>query len=392
MTLSRVRSLWVASATDLETDPSANGSGYSAVPCSSLGDLTDGKAPIETEHFLGDNLPSPLLPGADGGTFEFGVDLEGLSTDASDGETPAANDYLDIILTHVFGSGSQTVINGEGIASTTNSSVTFDAAVTGVAAGVILPVYEAGVPAAGARTQWGLVTGGTTTTPNVAPNWTSNPTGAAIGYGSKQYRYQVADGNPLAFVYRDAALGTYRLMGWITSWRIEMQINRPVRATFGVQFDTRTEEASTKTSLPAQAAPANSAIIGLASPVWFAGTRYGSASCTIEGGYTATGVQDHGALNGRSGYSRISMMPTVRIEPLRTWAVEQLKRDATSGTLLVQLGRGVLASDKLNTMAFALAGAQASEIAWADANGRSRLGVTFRASRSSGGYCTLARA
>lgn len=392
MTLSRVRSLWVASATDLSTDPSANGSGYSPVPCSSLGDIVDGKAPIETEHFLGDNLPSPLLAGADGGTFEFGVDLEGLSTDASDGETPVANDYLDIILTHIFGSGSQTVINGEGAASSTNSNITLDAAVTGLAAGILMPVYESTIPAGAVRTQWALVTGGTTTVPTVAPNWTSNPTTAAIAYGSKNYRYQVADGNPLAFVYRDAALGTYRLMGWITSWRIEMQINRPVRATFGVQFDTRTEEASAKSSLPAQAAPANPAIIGLASPVWFAGTRYGSASCTIEGGYTAVEVQDHGQVTGRSGYSRISMMPTVRIEPLRTWAVEEIKRNATSGSLLVQLGRGLLANDKLNTMAFALGGAQASEVTWSDANGRSRLGVTFRASRSSGGYCTLARA
>ncbi len=229
MTLSRVRSLWVASATDLDTDPSANGAGYLPVPCSSLGDITDGKAPIETEHFLGDNLPSPMLAGADGGSFEFGVDLEGLSTDAADGEEPAANDYLDIILTHIFGSGSQTAIAGEGVSTSGNDSITLDAAVTELAAGVLIPVYESTIPAGAVRTQWGLVTGGTTTVPTVAPNWTSNPTTDAIAYGSKNYRYQVADGNPLAFVFRDAALGTYRLMGWITSWRIEMQINRPVR-------------------------------------------------------------------------------------------------------------------------------------------------------------------
>lgn len=397
MSLSRRRSLWVAAQPGgFFTDPSANGAGYTAIPAAEIGDIAGAKAPIRTDVQIGDNLPGPFVPGADGGSFTFSVYLEGLPAAAGNGSAATATDYLSILLLHLFGASSMTATTGRSVSSATGSSVTLTSAMTGLVAGMNVPVFEAGIPASGTRTQWRNMTGGTTTTPTFGVDWTSNPTAAAVGYGAMHYRYQIATGDPLAFVLRDSDLADHTLLGcWLTSCEISMAPNAPVKASFTVEYDARVIESvgATKSALPAQAAPANPAPLGLASPVLLGTSAIGTASVTINMGYTAAADADVGAVNGRQGFQRVSMEPTVRIEPLRSAALENLKRDATVSPILVQLGRGVLASSKLNTLAFSLGGGVVTEASWADSNGRTRLGVTVSAARvSTGAYCCLSRA
>lgn len=396
-TLTRNRALWLAAETTFGTDPSADGSGYTFVPCTSVGELPTGKEPIPTQVLAGDNLPTKPVAGVDGGEFEIAGDLFGFGAAVGDGSSPAADDFFDLLLTHLFGLSSKTEIAGEGFnTGSAAGTAVLDTSVANLGTGLLIPAWETGVPAALARTQWGLVTGGTPPSYNVTPNWAGTPTTAAVAHGTKQWRYQLANGPSLAFAYKDDDV-TYTLGGCsLRSFSIVDEVGddgqppNPTRWSATVRFD----RASTggKGSLPTPAAPSYPPIVGVGSPLAFNGAFYGHRRVEFSLGYNAQDTVDRGSENGRAGYARLALEPRITFEPLRTDDIRNLQRNLTEGPLIAQFGRGNLASSRVNTMAVAL-GLATCTVQSVDQSGRARQTVVATASRpASGSFITVARA
>lgn len=381
MSRTRKRALFVDTETTYGSDPSANGSGYAAVPCFSIGDLTDGKEQLETAYHTGTVYDTAPETGKDGGSFDFETPVIGLETAAGDGTdaSTVTDDWEDALLLHTY--GNQTTTSGEGLLSVASATaVTLDADAYNVQN--LFPVYEAGVPAAGARSQWNLVTvDPADNSYTIAPGFAENPTGAGVAYGSKIYRPDDDGGDPLSFAYQDDEL-IYRCSGArVTSHSITWAAGQMLRSRWSVRFDNKTEEASTKTSLPtALAAPAITPLKGLLSPVWFNGTLYATSRVEINFNLETSEEMSTAATNGRAGDELIKAQPTIVIEPLRTDAILNLKRNVTKGRLLIQLGGGVLSGGVLNTMCFHAEEAYVSDVSPADENGRTRQQVTLTVS------------
>lgn len=377
MAKTKKKALYVATESGgFGVDPSANGAGYLQVHSTSLSFLKDGKDVLETEYFTNRNFPTAPIAGPDGGTFEVEVPLIGMATAAGDNvnASTVADDWLDRLLLHIFGQQVTTIGEGVGVGSTTTSLV-MDADSYGVMD--VVPIFEANLPSAAAqRSQLAYITAdpgsGTYT---VAP-LASAPTTAGIGYGQKRYLPTDDGGNTLAFYYIEDGL-PYTLLGCrVTAASIALEARKIAKMKLSVAYDNATQ--GTKASIPAiTAAPVVTPLRGLLSPFYFNGVQYATPKVMIDLGITAAVGEATEGINGRGDHINMMMVPKVSVTPLRTDALRELKRQATSGRLVVQIGAGIFAGGILNMMSFAMEGATARSSDSTDDNNRVRSSVDF---------------
>lgn len=379
----KAKGLWVGPPEAAHgTDPSTSGALYSWVPIlnESLSELRDMKTPIPTQYDTGRNHNTAPIEGPDGWEFSCEVPLNGLTLAAGDGvdASTVADTYVDTFSTHIFGSRYTTV-------GTTLTAVP-DADGFQVAAGDpydrqdLVVAYESGVPAR-ERAQWSFVDGDNGAQDyDVAPSWadfgTAPLTAAAILYGIKGYLPTFDGGATLPFVYRRRGQDYTLLGGRCTSAVITIEPGKIIRLALTFRGDTKTPESKASLPLPSRG-PALTPLRGLRSPFWFAGTRYATRRVTIDLGVTAGVVEATEGPEGRGDDLSVSMLPKVTIEPLFSTALESLKRLATPGPLLVQMGAGILNGGALNVGAFHASEAVALTADPVDDNGRRRQSVEF---------------
>lgn len=351
------------------------GSGFRWVPTIELGLLGDGKSPLRTDYFTGRNAPTIPIAGPDGWSFDMKMPLWGLAAAAGDGVAVGADDVLDEILLHIFGTQATVVGEGVGVGSTTSSLVldTITGALQDLAA-----VFETGVPSSangGARTQWMKKTDATgAPTYVVAPTLVQAPTTAAVAYGVKHYRPDDDGGASLAFCYREDEQDYTLLGGRCTKAVIEWTARKIITLSLSFAGDSKTAESLSSLPLVGNAPPATPLIATL-NPLWFNNTRYQVQSGALDLGVNAAEIEATEGLNGRGGFDSIALLPKLTINPLKTNAIQDLKRNQTSGRALLQLGGGVLSGGVLDTMCFEAEQMAVQNAATADENGRMRNSV-----------------
>lgn len=378
MARTRRRRVYLAAEGTYETDPSASGSGYLWVPATSVGELVDKHGLEETNYNTGRNWGTRFEPLVDGAELELEVPMIGLATAANDGVAPPANDWLDLFLTHIFGTQASLTGDGAGSGSTTTNLVT-DGQVA-YATQDLLAVFQGGL--AVNRTQWVVVTSAASPNFGVAPTMEQAVTTAGVAFGSKIYRPDSDGGATIACVYVDDDL-TYTLLGGrVTSFSIKGDTNRAIRAKLGIRFSTKTLDGS-KSSLPnVGAGPAVTALKCFGSPVYFNNVNYATAGWELDFGLETAVVPATSGGNGRAGDELITLAPVLTIHPLRTDAIVNLKRgsggDPTVGRMMLQLGAGRF-STVLNSMAVHFEAAQVIEVSGENENGRPRHAVQIKA-------------
>ncbi len=382
MARTRKRSLWVAPEVTYATDPDADGSDYLWLPTKSIGDIVDGKQLLATTWQTGRNFPTASEVGADGWSFDFEVALYGLpyAVAPGDGVAPPADDCLDVVFSSIF--GSQTSVSGEGVGvGSTASSLVLDTDVYGTQQ--IVPVYESTLPAAAPRTQWVelLADAANGTYGTVEPVFATAPTTTGVAFGTKTYQFDDDGGASLAFVYQEDELEYTLLGGRITDVSISAEVGAMVMMKCSVTGDRKSVTTKSASSLPTPSpGPVMTPIKSLLSPVWFAGTQYETKKIEISFGLQTSTIEATAAVNGRAGIDMTFCEPMITIEPLRTNAILDLKRNRTLGRLLVQLGAGVLSGNYLNTIAVAAEQASAEVVSISDDSGRLRQSVQFKIS------------
>lgn len=393
MSKTRRRVLYVATEATYGVDPNADGSSYTPIPTYEIGDLADEKTPLPTGYFTGRTYPTAPIPGPDGWSFTFSTPLIGLSTAQGDGDDPSglADDWLDLLLTSVF--GAYGTLEGEAVVSSGANALELQTDIAGV--NQVVPVYESGVPTTGARTQWvHLTSDAGDGNYGTSPDWAQAPSSSAIAYGTKVYNASDAsNGGTLSFTYvRDDA--TFTLTGGkVTGLRFMAEAGQQARIEWTVRGDGRVTTG--KGSLPgAVFAPANTPIKSVINPVYFGGTNLGHVG-TIEADLGVQAAQlpsVDGTANGRGADYTVSFAPTVTVNPLISTAAFDYMRNATQGRLLVQLGRGVLASSKLNTVVLAFGESVATQVAPQDQDGVLRNTIQFQVTDDNTRFIQVSRA
>lgn len=376
----RKRTIYIATETGgYGVEPSADGSGYLWVPSQEVGDLADDLTPLETNWFTGRGLPTAEIPGPDGASFVATTPLIGLATAAGDtvDASTIPDDWLDAMLLNALGAVQTT--EGEGFgAGSAGADLVLDSDVYDIGDPIV--AFEAGLPAAGARAQWGQVTvDGEDGTYTVTPAFAANPTDAAFAYGCKVYREDIDGGaDSIAIVYIEDDVQYTLLGGKITSLTINAPINGIVRCAWGMRFDSKT--VTTKASLPAAGdGPAITPIRSVLNPAFFAGTNLGHvAEINVELGLQATQIMSiNGTPNGRASDELVGLSPAVSVNPLRTTSDINLKRNGTRAPLQVQLGRGLFSGGVLNSVGILAAEAIATSVGPQDADGVQRNLISF---------------
>lgn len=388
------KSLYLAAQSAWGSDPSADGSGYLPVPAEGISEVPMGVEQIEVQYSDGRVFSKASEVGAPSlGELSFQMPLWGLGTAAGDGASPPSVDVLDTLLTHVLQTAA--VLDGEGVGSgSTATDLVLDADAFDV--GHLLPYC----PGSGSETQWAYVTADDTDgTYTVAPAMSPAAVDAGAVYGSRYWTPPatgLTGGEVLSFVLVDDDVGTYRYANCrVTSMSLEATVGQRIMLSVTVQADSVTEDSTAKTSLPtAVAAPPVTPVKALASPVAFDGTFYDCAGFSFDFGITAAPINATSSSTGRAGHEIITLAPVLTFKPLRTDAIRELARAASTGAALVQLGGGVLAGTVLNTLALYLGQAQMTAAAGEDDSGHARQGVTLtgRDPGSSGVFLRVARA
>lgn len=376
MARTRKRSLWMMFETTYGTDPSATGSSYLSIPAENLSDITDQLEQLETDYSTGTLHDTTPIAGPDGVEISFAVPNIGFAAAGGDGGAPPATDWYDTIIRHLF--GEEEARAGEGITSTTSTTIVTDATVANLGNNDMVAVHDAGV--LGGRTQWARVTDAASAPLyTLTPAFAETPTSSAILYANKEFVFIDGGGASFSAVYQDDDVGTYHLGGGrVTSAVLgPTDAGRKPMLNLTVRFSTINTTA--KASLPAVLeAPAITPVTLDLSPVWFNGAQIATASLQVDFGVEAARIPATSGAEGRAGDEMIRLNPVVTLVPLRTDATRLLKRNVTEGEMLIQLGAGVLAGGALNTLALNMGRMYASEVTPEDQDGVSRQSVTFR--------------
>lgn len=339
------RRIYLATESAYSTDPSADGSGYAFLPAFSVGDIQDGKTPIPTNWATGRNLPTAPRPGQDQGTVELELPWIGLAAAAGDGGSVPAADWLHQILLHIHGVTAAT--DGEGVTSLSGTTLTLDD--DSQAAQDVVPLFQAGLPTAGApRTVWFPVQARTASGVYTVPDLGVAFTGDAVAYGARRYLFNRTGGNSLALVHIKEDT-QYTLLGCrITGARLAGEAGDLLRLRLTVRYDRRV--VSAKASLPAPSAgPAVTPVHVDLCPVFINGVDTETAKFEYDFGLQATQRRSTGSPNGRANDQLVRAEPMISIEPLFSDARRALKANATPVEVLIQLGAGVLEDGVLNT-------------------------------------------
>lgn len=376
---SKARSLYLAVESSYQTDPSADGSGYTAIPAEGLGYPVDNLELLETDTATGTLNDTPPEPGRDGASIDFSIPMLGMLTRAGDGTDASTitDDWLDMILEHIFGTQRTLVGDGVDVGSTASNLIT-DGDET-YAVGDLLPVYSGGL--AIRRAQWAHVdTVNSASDYDVSPDFVTSLTTAYVAYGSKNYRFSRGGGSTLAGVFVDDNIGTYEnLGGRITSFTVAGEAGKRIMAQCSMRFSSKNEDAAGKSALPAAAAaPATTTLKCISSPVWFNGVQYGTKRAEVQWGLETAPVDDVGGIEGRSGDEVIRLVPRVVIEPLRTDAILELKRNQTTGPVMVQIGAGDASGSSLGGMCFAFDQGHVENHGDSDDQGHARNTITIK--------------
>lgn len=383
---SRKMGIHVGVESTFGTSPSADGSGLTRVPAEGASSREETEI-LETAYLTDRNYPTQSEVGAGGSSVSFSTPLIGMASAAGDGTNASSvsDDWLDILLTHAF--GTQSTFAGSTI-SAVGSATSITAGTDVANVQDIIPVYEAAVPGANARTQWNFITADSSGAYTVAPGFqnygTAPPTTSAILYGAKVYTETDVGGSTLTICEtKDTEI--YEHTGArCNSLRISAQHKRRVMLEWGFQCDDSSADqgangTNAKTALPAAAAVSPTPIKFLLSPVFFGSARIAVKSLEIDFGIAASEQEDSNGANGRSGNELVSITPTITIDPLHADAYREYKRAGTTGRILVQLGAGVLSGGVLNTCAVAFDLAEAREVEAQDDGGRLRQRIRFHA-------------
>ena len=384
MARTRRSALYVAAESTYGTDPDSDGSSYTFVPTlGTIGLLKDGRELLETKYFLGRNFPTTPIQGRDGWSLDFEVPITGLSVRAGEGTNAStvAADYLDVLFAHMFTAVTTTI--GTGVATNTTTAITTDA--DSFIAQDLIPLFETNNPAAATqRTSWELVTVRVGASSYTITNWADhvNFTAAGTIFGTKMYQPSDAGGASLAFAYVQDDLVYTLLGGRITSAVITGEVGQLIKMKISASGDTKIDDTTAKTgnliSGSGAVVPNRSPCVTLRSPVRFGTTTYPTRKIEIDLGLVTAVQESSGAANGRANYESISVNPKITIEPLYSDANLNLKRDVTTGRLLVQMGSGVLSGTIANTAAIHAEVANVMEADATDDQGRLRQQIVFQ--------------
>ena len=375
----RKKSVWIAFEPSYSVEPDATGAAFLHIPAFSIGELTDGKALLETNFMRGQNWKTALIEGKDGWSLDMEIPLLGLSAGQTGIASALADDFLDVILRHTM--GIQEFTTGEVVSLT--AGTTLDLATDVLSIQDFAPMFQTGVPAAapGDRVFWPHILTDNADSTYVMSN---TPPGVFSGgqlYGVKRYRFSDTGGPSVAIVFHEDDEGYGLFGGRCTSFGLTGEAGEKAMLALTFEGDRQANESvSARASLPlASTQPATTPLKALLSCVEYENIGYDSRIINVDLGINAAEQMSTKGANGRSDFDLIGQEPVITVEPLRTNDIQDLKRNAEAhtGRLSLIYGTGAVVAGVVNSVGIHVESAQVVDAPRSDDGGRLRNTLTF---------------
>ncbi|MEM6367779.1 MAG: hypothetical protein AAF851_05685 [Myxococcota bacterium] len=363
----RIRRLHWAQEANYAENPGAGQ--LVAVPVENLGDLSDGAALIERNTVIGTIGEPPAMSGPRSAEFQVGLEVVGFqAAGIGDGVSPPAADYFDFAVGNIM--APPTSLGGEG-GSVTGTTLTLDAAVTGLAAGALLYLRNT----SSGEGRWAYVTAVSGTdvtldrTLDITPDLVQGVRNWAPAEG--------LDGEPTLYAAYDRG-GTngdlYELPGLrATSASIAASGEAQALLNMTLMADDKIDSAIDRATLPDIQTGSTPTTPLRVARVFYNGQRLsGISEINVDFQLTAAARKDIGEFNLRSGHLVMDMHPTVQIQIPFEETYTALRRSAGVGSLTVQIGTGPA------SFALHIPTVQVTEDGPGDDGGRDMQSVTFR--------------
>jgi hypothetical protein len=328
-------------------------------PFDELGDLTDGKAPLETARHTGRTGMTASVPGPDSGSTSGKLEVVGFAGGVvDDGDSVPADDYLDDFFGGFAADGADA--DGEG-AAVTGTALTLDSDV-GLAAGDVIPLQDSLTGA----TEFVPVASGSGASLTLA--WAPSIAAAVdLAPGSKRWRDD--EGNDTTNSYA----GTFEQDGdqfdlhGVKLTGVTLATAPDARAMFEGQL------AVDRMDVPGSETPPSFTGVPSATPqrvacLYVDGALVDVASIEIDFGVDAQPRASTKQDSGRSEHLHMAVNPTITVVPVYTHDHRNLKRNQDKISVLVQVG---------NNWCFWAPVCQVSEAAPTDASGLQRQTLTI---------------
>lgn len=328
---------------------STDGSDMVYLDCYTIGELNDGRTVIDTPQASGRFWPTDVVAGPDGGSIEIKTPLIGLNGAAISGSSPPSNDWLDILLLSVFGDRRQ--VAGTIATAVASSSITFSPN-HGRQLQDVSSLYAAGQAYPDRSQPVLLYSASSANTFSYAPALEGTPPANTVCHGFSKYEMSESGSQGTRSftmaVAQDATIFTLRGCR-PTSLAINVPTAGNAECSWTIGYDSKTEQTSVKTALPSVSRRNITPIQGFGNGFWFNGTKYAFRSMNIAFNLKSQNVADQSATNGRGSIDLFGFAPEISVEPLFSTTLLSLKRAATSGRLLLQLGAGISGSSAAQT-------------------------------------------
>ena len=371
--------VYIAAESTFATDPSADGSGYTAVATNGpVAPWSRTQAVLNPDRATGRQRMTAMRPGPDGASITLRMPWRGFASAAVVGSAPSTTDALDLILNSAFGSGTN--VNGiAGNASTTTTLFVQAAAGNSLDPGDALAHYTAGTFSD--RIQWRVIdaeaTGG-----QYQHRAVTGPVGASsISYG---YRRWVPGAVPYAGA--GASLAVHVVMQNNDQWTLlggrpsalSLTANAGEEAYVEVTILFDRAVNGDKASLPAVGLFTPPAIVSTLSALTWGGTAYETSRIKLT---WALATADQRSVTGQN--ARTNILPRtadvdIEIAPPLAVAWENDFTAQTTRRIEIAFGAGAVSGGVANSCFFSAEAAQANAWSIEDDNNQPRNVVPIK--------------
>lgn len=356
------KTLHLARETGYADDPRPADSAYLAIPTAGELELADERQILETNRNTGRPGMSPAVPGPGQGSLTFNSHLLGLAAQGGDGDSPSADDWLDLIFD---GLGIQAERDGEGVTSHSGTSLTLDSDT--LSAWDLAPLEDSG-----GTLRWAFVS-----VDNADGSYTLNSDPGITATLCRAFRqFADADGSDdtdtLAGAFiRDGGSGSdieSHLPGCrITGLTIQAQAGQLATMSVTMQADdVESDDFTFTTGTNGDPAVTVTSPLRLAC-VYLDGTEVPVSQISIDFGVEAAPRSSTCEPNGRADHLLIAATPTITVQPQYAASYETEKRNQDQKEIIIAFQGG--GDDSSRQLAFGAPEVQLQSHAPTDASG-----------------------
>jgi hypothetical protein len=342
--------IYARAESTFDTNPSAAGTSFVYLPCETLSLIEDSQEILPTNYQTGRGYRTAHEAGALGWGLTMRLPLFGLLTRAGVGVSAStiSDDYLDLILDHIFGAHANTT--GVGLSSGTAAAGTIVADSSGFTLQqAIMMAYSSGLTRASHHQ---ITAVGSAPTYSVVPNVFETITTNWEAPGAHVWQPTLGLATSLAFHFRNDSDWYSLTGGKVTAAKISCEVNKTYMLDLTIRGVTKATE-SAPGSLVSAVPPTRARLRHSRAPVHFGTTLLDNAGWELDFGIQAEQVLQSSAAEGRNSDETVTINPVLTLSPMWSSTIEAWRSSATQDELMLGLGSGILASSQTPAMSIA---------------------------------------